>query len=151
MGQGSAVPAFRAEDLQGYSFHPASTAGRKGSMVRAQQLLRESTFLENNLQTSLADSAQWPSLFSKRFTGMTEHQLHQHASACGSQDQKCLHRSLQEILQAYEQLTLQPPEAAGEPARQGPSAASIQELQLSKAFLAEWLAAFTACRGEKLS
>ena len=46
----------------------------------------ESSLSENSLQTSLAKSMQWPSLFSKSSTRLMAHQLLQHESALGSQD-----------------------------------------------------------------
>ena len=60
----------------------------------------DSSFSASSLQTSLAESMQLPSLFSKSFTGLKEHQLHLQALACGRSRTKSFHRSLQENLQA---------------------------------------------------
>ena len=46
----------------------------------------ESSFSENILPTGLANSAQWPSLYSRSFASMKEPQLQQQASACGGQE-----------------------------------------------------------------
>ena len=51
-----------------------------------QSNFSESNLSKNSLQTSLTNSAQWPSLSSRSFTRMKEPQLHQQASACGGQE-----------------------------------------------------------------
>ena len=87
----------------------------------SQNSFSESSFSANSLQTSLAKSTQWPSLFSKNSTRLMEHQLLQQESALGSHDPRACTAAFQRPCWQHNHSSLA-------------SQQKVQEQQLSQAY-----------------
>ena len=132
----------------GFANFLVKCAAFKKKKELSQNSFLESKLSENNLQTSLAKSMQWPSLSSKSFPRMKEHQLHQQEPGFGHQAPRAsigaCKRACKKAAYPTAHRRSRRSSLTKNFCRKSSGALAYKDL------LAEWTAAFIACNVEQL-